>query len=294
MVWAVWRTILCFFTDLSIICNLQPRLRCAGCTQTRMHMLTCDTCNLSSICGRKPQQWTQQLCHVLTYLLVFICWVPQITLTLPQVHKWGHFLQSERLKTFKQSAMCCHPSFFLFHNRALRFQSIRTKVRQTQQIVPTACRAKRFGPWTQLHRSLANCPNQVCIVKIRLIKNKLSSPNFFQVRQTPQTRSTKQKFIQLRMGFYMKMWGRRQGRQRKRWEDSIREWTGQEFVKSQRAVENREKWRKHTHTHTHTHTQAVFNDRWSVIRVVFYLQFHSITQFHSKRDFCLEMVSLHV
>ena len=38
--------------------------------------------------------------------------------------------------------------------------------------------------------------------------------------------------------------GRRQGRQRKRWEDSIREWTGLEFGKSQRAVENREKLRK--------------------------------------------------
>ena len=37
---------------------------------------------------------------------------------------------------------------------------------------------------------------------------------------------------------------RRQGRERKRWEDNIREWTGPEFVKSQRAVENREKWRK--------------------------------------------------
>ena len=34
---------------------------------------------------------------------------------------------------------------------------------------------------------------------------------------------------------------RRQGRQRKRWEDSIREWTGLEFAKSQGAVENREK-----------------------------------------------------
>ena len=31
---------------------------------------------------------------------------------------------------------------------------------------------------------------------------------------------------------------------RKRWEDSIREWTGLEFAKSQRAVENMEKWRK--------------------------------------------------
>ena len=38
--------------------------------------------------------------------------------------------------------------------------------------------------------------------------------------------------------------GRRQGRQRKRWEDGIREWTSLEFSKSKRAVENREKWRK--------------------------------------------------
>ena len=38
--------------------------------------------------------------------------------------------------------------------------------------------------------------------------------------------------------------GRRQGRQKKTWEDNIREWTGLEFGKSQRAVENREKWRK--------------------------------------------------
>ena len=38
--------------------------------------------------------------------------------------------------------------------------------------------------------------------------------------------------------------GRRQGKQRKRWEDDIREWTGLGFTKSQRAVENRGKWRK--------------------------------------------------
>ena len=38
--------------------------------------------------------------------------------------------------------------------------------------------------------------------------------------------------------------GRRQGGQRKRWEDNIREWTGLEFGRSQRAVENREKRRK--------------------------------------------------
>ena len=38
--------------------------------------------------------------------------------------------------------------------------------------------------------------------------------------------------------------GRRQGRQWKRWEDNIRVWTGLAFTKSQRAVENRGKWRK--------------------------------------------------
>ena len=38
--------------------------------------------------------------------------------------------------------------------------------------------------------------------------------------------------------------GRRKGRQRKSWEDNFREWTGLEFTKSQRVVENREKWRK--------------------------------------------------
>ena len=37
--------------------------------------------------------------------------------------------------------------------------------------------------------------------------------------------------------------GGRKGTQKKRWVDDIREWTGLEFAKSQRAVENREKWR---------------------------------------------------
>ena len=38
--------------------------------------------------------------------------------------------------------------------------------------------------------------------------------------------------------------GRRQGRQTKRREDNIREWTSLEFAKSHRAVENIQKWRK--------------------------------------------------
>ena len=38
--------------------------------------------------------------------------------------------------------------------------------------------------------------------------------------------------------------GRIQGRQKKKWEDSIRKWTGQEFTESQKAVGKGEKWRK--------------------------------------------------
>ena len=39
-------------------------------------------------------------------------------------------------------------------------------------------------------------------------------------------------------------WGRRQGRQKKTWKGNIRKCTGLEFAESQRAVENRETWRK--------------------------------------------------
>ena len=38
--------------------------------------------------------------------------------------------------------------------------------------------------------------------------------------------------------------GRRKGGQRKKWEANIREWIGLEFGKSQRAVENKDQWRK--------------------------------------------------
>ena len=38
--------------------------------------------------------------------------------------------------------------------------------------------------------------------------------------------------------------GRRRGKQRKRWEDNIREWTGLSFAESQRAVEDRDRWRR--------------------------------------------------
>ena len=38
--------------------------------------------------------------------------------------------------------------------------------------------------------------------------------------------------------------GRRRGRQRKRWEDNIKEWTGLEWNILPRKAENREEWRK--------------------------------------------------
>ena len=38
--------------------------------------------------------------------------------------------------------------------------------------------------------------------------------------------------------------GRRQGIQRKRWKDNIREWTGLEFGRSKRGLENRKKMEK--------------------------------------------------
>ena len=56
MVWTVQRIILCFLTDLLMGCKLRPELRCAGCTQTHVHMLTHNTCGISSICGGKPWQ----------------------------------------------------------------------------------------------------------------------------------------------------------------------------------------------------------------------------------------------
>ena len=61
--------------------------------------------------------------------------------------------------------------------------------------------------------------------------------------------------------------GRRQGRQRKRWEDNIREWTGLVFTKFQRAVENRGKWRKLiAKSSVMPQRPSRLRDRWDEIR----------------------------
>ena len=36
---------------------------------------------------------------------------------------------------------------------------------------------------------------------------------------------------------------RKRGRQKKRWEDNIKEWTGMDFASSTRADENRSSWK---------------------------------------------------
>lgn len=38
--------------------------------------------------------------------------------------------------------------------------------------------------------------------------------------------------------------GRKRGRQKKRWEDNIKEWTGLTFAESQKAVDDRQEWRE--------------------------------------------------
>ena len=36
---------------------------------------------------------------------------------------------------------------------------------------------------------------------------------------------------------------KKRGRQKKRWEDNIKEWTGMDFASSTRAAENRSRWK---------------------------------------------------
>ena len=65
--------------------------------------------------------------------------------------------------------------------------------------------------------------------------------------------------------------GRRQGKQRKRWEDNIREWTRLEYTKSQRVVENTEKWRKLVAKSSVVHLRPPrLRDRWWCILYLLY------------------------
>ena len=63
--------------------------------------------------------------------------------------------------------------------------------------------------------------------------------------------------------------GRKKGRQRKRWEDNIMEWTGLEFTKSQRVMDNREKWRRLVVKSSVVHQRpSRLRDRWNEMRII--------------------------
>ena len=76
--------------------------------------------------------------------------------------------------------------------------------------------------------------------------------------------------------------GRRQGRQRKMWEDNIREWTGLEFAKSKKAVENRGKWRKLVAKKSVVPQRSLrlrdrWDERWDIqfLRTLMYFNFNA-------------------
>ena len=51
-------------------------------------------------------------------------------------------------------------------------------------------------------------------------------------------------WITVRQGPFFTVKGKRKrGRQKKRWEDNIKEWTGMDFASSTRAAENRSRWK---------------------------------------------------
>ena len=92
--------------------------------------------------------------HAHLFISLYLLGLTQIRPITPKreaenIHGVSHVLLSQ----------CFFVFFSLFHRRALRFQPVRRKVRRTRRTVPRACRAKRFGPRTQLRRSSSNCLN---------------------------------------------------------------------------------------------------------------------------------------
>ena len=91
---------------------------------------------------------------------------------------------------------------------------------------------------------------------------------------------------------------RRQGKQKKRLEDNIREWTGLEFAKSQRAVENRENW-----TNLVVKSSVVpwrpsrLRDRWWMLRDrwwwrIFMRWGHKVTEIQTEVGTCTDLSTI--
>ena len=163
-------------------------------------MLTYDTCSLSSIHSQKPWQWTPWLCHVLTYLLVFICWVPQIMLdppTSPQMRPFSLKREAENMHAISHVLLS---QFFLLPWESSQISTNQTQGSSNLMNSSNSTSSKAFRTPNTTCCSSSNCQNLVREIKVRQLKNELSSPKFSQVGRTPWTRFTKQKFIQLRTG----------------------------------------------------------------------------------------------
>ena len=180
-------TILCFLTDL-LIYEMQASAWASLCRLYTDTRALAHTWQMQPIIQSRPKASAMDamaMPHSHLFISLYLLG-PTDNVDPPQVHRWGHFLQSERVKTFMLSAMmCCCPSFFLFHGRALRFQITRRKVCPTQWTVPRASLAKHFGPRTQLCCSLSNCPNQVDEVKVCPIKSKVRQ-TFYRFTEHPE------------------------------------------------------------------------------------------------------------
>ena len=179
MVRTVRRTVLRFLTDF--INEMQASARTSLCrlyTDTRAHA---HTRHMPPIVHSRPKASAMDATAVPRSHLFISLYLLGPTdnadpPTSPQMRPFPPRREAENIHGVSHVLLS---QFFLFHRRALRFQPIRRKVRRTQRIVPRACPAKRFGPRTQLRRNSSNCTNQVCEVKVRPVKNSLTSPNFF-------------------------------------------------------------------------------------------------------------------
>ena len=82
--------------------------------------------------------------------------------------------------------------------------------------------------------------------------------------------------------------GRRQCRQKKRWGDNIMKWIGLEFAKSQRAVENREKWRKLVVKSSAVPQRATrLRDKWSDVKCNLAKRLSLLSSLSLSLQFCI-------
>ena len=148
MVQTVLRTILCFLPDLLMRCKLRPKLRCAGCTQTRIRPFAAE------ILGNG--------CHGLPRTHLFI----SLYLLGPRDNADPQTSQQIRPFPLKREAENIHAVSHVLLSQffSLPQESSQVSTNQMQDSSNTTncsqnMSSKAFGPRTQLHRNSSNCPN---------------------------------------------------------------------------------------------------------------------------------------